>query len=369
MKKIISLVMFVLMLATVLSACNLLEISSNDVSTHNNVPISYDTMVSDEVIDYRFSKADGVVDFILGKDDLSDAQDSPSARVTPSAEASFAYMTFEEAITEFASDVVIAQYKGSRPFGTSLIEAEFIVLDRILGYAGDRIFVYSENNVSAGIFGTELSVAYMPGNLEFSNGTTYMLPLIRVSRAHTNIQDEGFVFIRDIVINLDNPTMSVMYSEELSRHSTHLDFDTLSNARGMDINSFLVSYVNDLTRHNTPSRGIIKSNEIEDVLNESPYVFLVEIGEPLRLSHEQHNTDLMATDLYFITIIRELKGNAVITYDTVMIFVADTVSQGQQYIVAVEPIIEGSSWFQLTSRNSLFQMGQTAEILRLLNNL
>ena len=155
--------------------------------------------------------------------------------------------------------------------------------------------------------------------------------------------------------------MSVMYSEDLFKHSVYLDFDAMNNAR-MDIASFLVSYVDDLTRYNTPSRGFITSNEIEDVLYESLYVFLIEIGNPLRLSHEQHNTDLMATDLYYITIIRELKGNAVITYETVMIFVADTVSQGQQHIVAVEPIIEGSSWFRLTSRNSLFQIEQMGEI-------
>ena len=359
MRKRVSLGVLTLMLILVLSACGSYDALLSNASFYYNH--SYDIALSEGTLDYDFSEIGGGVDFVSLQGDLDDYQTSPTPPVVLRSEASFMYMTFEEAITEFATDVVVAQYVGSRPFGVNLTEFEFIVVDRILGYAGDRIFVYSNNNVSADVFGASESVVYMPGNLAFSYGTTYMLPLIRISRAHTNIQAEGFTFIRNIVINLDNPAMSIMYSEELSNHSAALDFSAMGHAR-MDVASFLVSYVDKLTRYNTPSRGFINSNEIEDILYESPYVLLIEIGSPLRLSHEQASTDLMATDLFYINIIYELKGNPVITYDTVMIFVANTVSPGEQHIVAVEPITEGSSWFQLTSRNSLFSFDQLLTI-------
>ena len=363
MKKVMPFAMLALLLVSVLSACGSYALPSNDISSDNNAP--YDALLSHEILDYRFSESDELLDCISFQNELLDVQVSPDIFALPNSEASFAHTTFEDAITEFATDVVIAQYVGSRPFGLSLTEFEFIVLDRILGYAEDRIFVYIDNAVSADIFGVEMSVSYISGNLAFSIGTTYLLPLIRISRAHTNVQNEGFAFIQNIVINLDTPTKSVMHSEDLFKHFESLYFNAM-NGTGMDMASFLVSYVADLTRYNVPSRGIISSIYIEDVIYESPYVFLIEVGNPLRLSHEQSNTDLMATDLYYITIIRELKGNAVITYDTVMIFVANTVSQGERHIVAVEPISEGSSWFQLTSRNSIFQIEQMSEITSIL---
>lgn len=363
MKKIIFSWIFIAILVMALSACGSYEFSPNDMTVFRSTS---DTLSLDGVLDVRPIESDVFADFVLHQHDSIDESSDADTFVTPSVEASFMYMTFEEAVTSFATDVVIAQYVGSRPFGTSLTEFEFIVLDRILGYAADRIFVYADNDVSVDVFGTELSVSYMPGNLMFIHGTTYMLPLIRVSRAHTNIQDEGFTFIRDIVINLDNPAMSRMYSEDLFSHSSYLDFDTMNFARA-DITSFLVSYVADLTRYNTPSRGIISSSAIETVVYESPYILLIEIGNPLRLSNEQANTDLMATDLFYITIISALKGNVVTTYDTVMIFVADTVSQGERHVVAVEPISKGSSWFQLTSRISLFSAEQTNEVTQILS--
>lgn len=291
---------------------------------------------------------------------------TPSPPIVINTEATFFYMTFEEAVMEFATDVVVVQYVASRPFGESLTEFEFIVLDRILGYAADRIFVYSDNHVSADVFGTEQSVVYAPGNLTFNHGATYMLPLIRVSRAHTNIQDDGFTFIRNIVIDLGNPARSRMYNENLFQHSASLDFGEMSRAR-IAIDHFLVEYIENLTRYNPPSRDFIRTDVFEDIVSKSPYVFVVEVGEPLRLSHEQANTDLMATDLYYATVVQVLKGDVVAGKEIVMIFLADTVSSGEQHIIAVEPIREGSSWFQFTSRNGLFETGQIREVVAIVS--
>jgi hypothetical protein len=49
-------------------------------------------------------------------------------------------------------------------------------------------------------------------------------------------------------------------------------------------------------------------------------------------------------------------------------FFSDTVFQGEQHIVAVERISEGSSSFNFTSRNSLFSMDQLDENMEILDN-
>ncbi|MCL2843602.1 MAG: hypothetical protein FWE28_09160 [Oscillospiraceae bacterium] len=94
--------------------------------------------------------------FLLGACNTSDSA-APSAHEEdylsvpnsfsepPEREFEYEYFTFEETLLEFPpTDVVIAQYIGHRPFGENATEFEFIVLDRVLGNAADRIFVYAE---------------------------------------------------------------------------------------------------------------------------------------------------------------------------------------------------------------------------------
>ena len=284
-------------------------------------------------------------------DDYSGASNFPSEP----PEASFEYLTFEESLAEFATDVVIAQYIDHRPFGQNLTEFEFVVLERVLGDAADRIFVYAEP-INAHVIGSERDVIYRPGDLTFHPGTTYLLALIRVSNPYSLIQENGFVFIRNIVIDLDDPSKSIMYSEYLALHSESLDFDR--DISRQDI----ISYVGELTRDNPPAREFIQSEEIEHIINESPYTLIVEINEPLRLSHEQHTTDWMLTDLYYVTVVQALKGEMEVGYQFVMTFFADTVLPGEQHIISVEQV-HGGSFYVFTSRNSLFQMNQLNEVM------
>jgi len=187
-----------------------------------------------------------------------------------------------------------------------------------------------------------------------------MLPLIAIAHPFANTHDDGFAFIRNIVIDLDSPVRSVMYSESLSQHSENLNFESyVSRAE-------IVSFVGDLMRDNPPGRNIIRSEAVEDIINESPYILVVEINEPLSLFHEQPITDGLFTDLYYVTVENLLKGNIDVGREIVIEFPADTVFEGERHTVAVVPIREGSNWFEFTSRNSLFQMDQLNEILQIL---
>lgn len=216
--------------------------------------------------------------------------------------------------------------------------------------------------MSAQVFDVSSEVDFMPGELTFNSKTNYMLPLIAIGQLHANTHDDGYTFIRNIVIDLDNPSRSVMYSESLTEHSANLDFNKQVSKQD------LVSFVADLTKNNPPGRNFIRSESIEDIIDESPYILIVEINDPLRLSHEQFNTDWGATDLYNVTVVRSLKGDVDVGYEFVMIFLADTVLPGEQHIIATGPPAEGSSFYRFSSRNSLFRMEQLDEIMSMLRH-
>jgi len=273
------------------------------------------------------------------------------------------YFMFEEAVSEFATDVVIVQYVGHRRFGQNLTEFEFVVVDRVLGDAAERIFVYEENNVHASVSGGPHKVHFEPGNLVFNHGTDYLLPLDRISTVYANTRDDGFRFIANMMIDLDNPVNSIMYSEPLYLHTEILDF-TENTAR-----EEIIFLVEELTRDNPPSPDFIRSEDMSDIINGSPYVFIIEIGEPHLLSRDRVSTDWRNTDIYHVTLVESLKSYTDLENEFLMTFFADTVRSGQQQIVAVEPIEEGATdWFLFTSRNSLFSLDDLDEIVAIIEN-
>ena len=304
-------------------------------------------------------------------DDQSDVEDERQE-----IHVSVMYLTFEEALLQ-STDVVIATYVESRPFGRNLTEFEFLVQDRVLGNAADTIFVYAANR-DASIIGGISASNYHQGQLSFHQGTNYLLPLNRLQGATRNTHDDGFIFIHNLVINLDNPSVSTMYNEPLSIHADTINFNSRSLSR-----QSITSFVEDITEDNPPAQDFIRSDAIEDIILGSPYVLIVEINEPQRLN-EEALSDWRSTDIYFVTVLEVLKGerNAedfepgrrIIeehggsrTVGTDIIFFADTVFTGERHIVAVEsPRENDPGALRFTSRNSLFSMDQLDEILAIL---
>ena len=270
------------------------------------------------------------------------------------------WLPLEWALAEFTTDVVIVQYVASRPFGQNLTELEFVVLERLLGNAADRIFVYGEF-ASAFDDRRVATSAHIPGlGITFCHETNYLLPLRKISSPHANTRDDGFAFINYAVFDLDNPSNSVQLGRLLSHSSTYLSFDDISRQE-------IISFVAELTRDNPPAREFIRSDVIEDIITGSPYILVVEINRPLRLSTEQRTTDWGATDLYYVTAIQTLKGDFISPDGFLIIFPADAVLPGERHIVAIEPIEEGSSWYHFTSRNSLFAVEQLEYIMQILS--
>jgi len=287
---------------------------------------------------------------------LPSAALSNDSQNTNKNESSVVYQTFEEALLT-STDVVKVHYVGHRPFGDSLTEYEFKVLERILGDAADTIYVYVANE-SVSILGGLSSMSYNQGDIMFNAETNYLLPLQRLRGAMLRTHDDGYTFIHNLIVNLDNPSLSIMYNESLSIHSSELSFDN-RNLRENQI----ISFIENRVVNNPPMRAHIRSDNTDDILLGSQYILVIEINEPRRLMNAQTTRDWMETDIYFCTIVSVLKGNIDVGFDISVVFFANTVQTGEQHIVAVERLYDGSTTFELSSKNSLFRTEQLDEIM------
>ena len=300
-------------------------------------------------------------------------QNAPSYCFTPESNVSvesyvssvYEYVTFEGALRDL-NDVVIVQCIGYRPFGQNATEIEFLVLEWVVGEpraTGDdinRIFVYVENHLDASVAGG--GVDFQPTMLTLMHGTEYLLPLGRTGGPYSNTHDNSFRFSSgNIVIDLDNLENSVMYTEPLSKHTTGL------NLYGGMSRDEIIAYVRERTEGNPPRiPDFIRSEDIEDIINGSSYVWVIEVSELGRLT--SGTSDWTSTDIYYVTVIESLKGGTEVGYEARTIFFADTVFLGEQHIVALDPPRGGGSNYRFSSRNSLFSMDQLDEILEIIGD-
>ena len=292
----------------------------------------------------------------LDSSGLGEEQDSPS-QTTP--RAVYDQRELESILSEFATDVVIARYVGHRPFG-ELIEYEFSVSEVVVGAAAETIFVYFAPGVDVGFLEADEEEELRAGELPFYPGVEYLLPLIRIDSAYTITHEDGFVFIREIIIDLDRPSNSTMFGMPLAQHSS-LELD------GELSREEIIAHVYELTKDNVGRIPTIRSDALEEIVHGSPYLLLVEIGAPRRLAQAQVMTDWGATDLYYVTVVESLKGEMEEGFQMVMMFHADTVFPGERHIVASRPVVDGYHWHEFTSRYSLLQVEQFDEIMLILN--
>ena len=266
----------------------------------------------------------------------------------------------ESILSEFVTDVVIARYLGHRVVG-GLTEFEFSVSEVVVGQAADTIFVYVAKGVEIGILDDKEEMMYRPGELPLSIGYEYLLPLIRIDSAYSITHEDGFVFVREIVIDLDNPSNSTMFGIPLYRHTNLALNEEISREE-------IIAHVYELTKDNVARLPTIRSNAMEDIVTGSPYVLVIEIVAPRRLAADQIVTDWGLTDLYYVRVLESLKGDSMEEHGMVIQFHANTVFPGERHIVATRPIVEGYNWHEFTSRYSLFHLEQREVILSALAN-
>jgi len=276
--------------------------------------------------------------------------------------ASAAYMSFDQTLSR-ATDVVVAEFIARRRFNRYTIELEFAVSDRILGNAPDTIFIYvgiSTIHCLYGIIPTQLST-----DIHFEAGTNYMLFLRRLTGTQTLQHEDAYQFAGGtIIINLDDPTQSTMKNISLVEYATsHIPLDFASRSTTSD---YIASFVSEATKNNQTHYNDIffpSGTSTEDIVNGSPYVFIIEIN---RIRTSQPGA---GRNLYYFTIIDSLKGEIGIDYTEWTPILNDAVRIGEQFIVAVYRYTyrpEIRPWYRLTSRNSVFEMDRLDEIKTIL---
>lgn len=272
-----------------------------------------------------------------------------------------AHSDFETAMTEYVTDVVIARYVSHSQLG-GLTVIEFSVSERLLGDAADSILVYTDDlTMKVGFAYDDMYNDCFYADFTFRPDVDYLLPLAPIDSPYMDFHEDGFTFVTDIIIDLDNPLNSVMFGEPLYRYSMNLRLGDDTTRED------IIVYVYELVKDNVATPRTIRSNNIKDIINGSPYVTVVEIGEPIRLASDLTNSDWGLTDLYRVTIIESLTGNASAGDPMVILFHAYTVFPGERHIVASRPLAEGDYWHSFTSRYSLFHMDQLDEIISILN--
>ena len=277
------------------------------------------------------------------------------AAVSGGADLRVGQLTFEAGVRA-ATDVVVAQYVGRRPFGQALTEFEFIVHERIFGDAPDRVFVYVSDTFPD-LWGSR--------DRPFSTMGHYLLFLNELADVYANTHEDGYVFFGNITLDVNNPTSGTMHGNPLTQHSLGMNFNSRSLTRDA-----IISYVNALPRNDFPTRVYIRSDNLEDIINGSPNVLIVEINEPQSLASTQFSRDWMETDIYYTTVTEVLKGNKQVGDRVRVVFFADTVSTGQRHIVSItpsDPTSPDPHFFDFTSRNSLHPMSQLGQIMQILD--
>ena len=335
---------FVLLLSIYLfglTACN--------NQTERITPIQRSSDVNVSFLEFRY---------FLEKEEMIQVQESLDASMSI---AEYEYFTFEEATLEFATHIVIAQYVGSRSFGDLHREFEFEVLDEILGKTTERIFVFLQHIETKGYMRS-----INQGDLSFEVGVDYLLPLINTDSVDSIVERDGdqFAFVRQIVIDLDDPSNSMMYSEHLDDHIEGIDLDEETTVEA--IISFVEELAEEIEAEGRTEIIIIDSDDMGEIFAGSPHIWIVEIGEPIRLAHEQAVTTWVSNDLYYTNIAEVLKGDGAIGDERLVVFPPDSVFTGERHIIAVVNNFPEGSFYDLTSRHSLFSIDQLEEIREIL---
>jgi len=307
----------------------------------------------------------GILEFPVGQDFRDDDR---YLDITWDMTLSYHYATFEEMMLNEVSHMVIAQYVASRPFGELYTEFEFIVSDWLLGETTERIFVYS-TNAQIHVHGHYRHVSYVPHDLVFESGIDYLLPIRMLQGIHITHPRPGdrFVFARQTFINLDDPAASNMYSEPLNEHMQSMSF-TRATPRAT-ILGFMSDFAEiiEYEHRDAWQRIYIDSADIHDIINGSPYIFII---EPIELFITGASNTWMSVDNFYVNVIEVLKGEPDLLDETIIRFALNTVGVGQQLIVAVQPIGDNNNYFafDLTStNNSIFGVDQLDEIRAILN--
>ena len=258
------------------------------------------------------------------------------------------YLYFEDAC-ELATDVLVATFTGSRPYGASasITEYSFTVKNRLLGNAPEQINVYA---MDAEIVVENESVApYNAQGLFLEHNTDYLLLLDH--RVSVYNETDIYQFVCNIYIDFSDINKSMMYNQPIALHSPTFDF------ANTDTDSVL-AYVKELVKNNTPSPQPVKNPELKDIITVSTDIVVITVNS----CDKKVINAFRNTGFFTCTIEETLKGTLSVGDSIQVLFKLENVSEGDKIIVALNNY-DNATYYRITSLNSIFSTDEKSKLL------
>lgn len=191
---------------------------------------------------------------------------------------------------------------------------------------------------------------------QFYPGNTYVL-LLMCDRSVYYERDK-FSIKGDICIPVENVSEARMYNRSLREYSSLTQTQMKSFK---EVEKYIIQQCATCTSEGYYA-GIdyIRSEKLSDILNQSPYVLRVEV---VSLKSEQIKEGIQ---YYKCNVVTEYKGG--VPEEIYVIFFANTVTIGNQYIVAVTKTGPWEDRFRFSAKDSLISIDQEQEVLRILQS-
>ncbi len=257
--------------------------------------------------------------------------------------------TFEEACRR-ANTAVVASYIKTEQFDEEYMRHEFQVKEHIFGNTEKTIGVFTlyRSIPSTDTYITSVQTRTQ-NHISFENGTDYLLLLYKDDSPY-NVTTV-YSLINDIVINLDDPSLSTMYNTSLNYHTKEIKFKKSTSKAS------IINYVAELVKGNKQASEYIRSENREEIITLSENIFKVRIDEIFHVT----NNNFKHQEMYYCTVTEVLKGDITASSRYVIIFFPETVKEGEEYVIAVGALGD-SRILKLSSKNSLFLLEEEKEI-------
>ncbi len=265
-------------------------------------------------------------------------------------EVSSIYVTFEDAVTQYATDI----FKGkclSVKENEDSFEYEFQILERYLGEdVGNTVHVYVRKDYIITAFGEEKYISYNEYDTEYEIDHDYYMVTSRYVGVYWEY--DRYFTMCGIHFPISDLSKSTMYSEPIVNHSNISDINN---------EQILIDYIaKQLEENPNPERKLylgikpIDSTDMETIIKESEYVFKVKVGKDCGYGLEDRVT-------HECTIVDTLKGDLNVSNITIL-FLRGDVSEGKEYIVAAQR--SDGNLFVVSSKNSVFKISKQDELMQ-----
>lgn len=259
------------------------------------------------------------------------------------------YVTFEQIVKQ-ATDVVKAKCVGSNQAGDDM-EYTFEVIERFSGEDVDEFKVRTLDYNASGLAST-LTV-YQSDSYKI--GKEYYLFLTRWVSVYYD-HDLYINFLAFVHAPADNVSQATVYNEHISKHSQlGEEFDATTFEEYIKA---LVESRTDTEINMYEGEKYILSNDMNTIIDGSPYVIEIQVNEFDRINEE--------TEISNCTITKVLKGDMVVGSTERVIFPLGKVEPGKKYIIAATK--NGSLHVNFSSKNSLFDVSQYDAIMECIND-